>query len=158
MRRTIELLILVLCLGVLPAAAQSLLPGSLPGWTAGPISALLPAQASATQNTAVASAAAAEYGFVKGEQRTYSMGADSLQITLLQMKDPSGAYGEYSFLRTPDLAHADFTDHSSMSEQHALVLIGDVVLDVHGANLSRHVNDVKTLVAAVAAHAHQGPL
>ena len=158
MRRIVDLLILVLCLAVLPAAAQSILPDSLPGWNAGPISSLLSAQANSGQNAAVASAAAVEYGFVKGEQRTYSTGTDSLQIAVLQMKDPSGAYGEYSFLRTPDMIHADFTDHSSISDQRALILTGDVVLDVHGPNLSKHESDLKALVAAVAAHAHQGPL
>ena len=56
------------------------------------------------------------------------------------------------------MAHADFTDHSSMSEQRALILTGDVVLDVHGTNLSKHESDLKALVASVAAHAHQGPL
>ena len=34
MRRIVELLILVLCLAVLPAAAQSILPDSLAGWSA----------------------------------------------------------------------------------------------------------------------------
>ena len=92
MRRIVDLLMLVLCLGVLPASAQSILPDSLPGWSASPISPFAPAQANSGQNAAVASAAAAEYGFVKGEQRTYSTGADSLQIAVLQMKDPSGAY------------------------------------------------------------------
>jgi hypothetical protein len=158
MRRIVELLILVLCLAVLPASAQSILPDSLSGWSAGQTSAFLPAQASSAANAAVANAAAAEYGFVKGEQRTYSAGADSLQIAVYQMKDPSGAYGEYSFLRTPDMAHADFTDHSSMSDQHALILTGDMVLDARGANISKHQNDLKAIVAAVAAHAHQGPL
>ena len=158
MRRVIELLILVLCFAVVPAGAQSVLPDSLPGWTAGPDAPSTPAQASSADNTAVASAAAAEYGFVKGEQRTYSMRADMLQVAVYRMKDPSGAYGEYSFLRTPDMAHADFTEHSSMSDQRALILTGDAVLDVHGANLSKHVNDLKPLVAFVAAHVHQGPL
>jgi hypothetical protein len=158
MRRIVELLILLLCLAVLPASAQSILPNSLPGWSASPTSAFLPAQTSSAENAAVANAAAAEYGFVKGEQRTYSAGADSLQIAVYQMKDPSGAYGEYSFLRTPDMAHADFTDHSSMSDQHALILTGDMVLDARGANVSRHQNDLKAIVAAVAARAHQGPL
>ncbi len=41
MRRIVELLILVLCLAVLPAAAQSILPDSLAGWSAGPTSAFL---------------------------------------------------------------------------------------------------------------------
>jgi hypothetical protein len=158
MRRIVELLILVLCLAILPAAAQSILPDSLTGWSAGPTSTSVPSPANSAGNAAVASAAAAEYGFVKGQQRTYSMGADSLQVAVYLMKDPSGAYGEYSFLRTPDMVRADFTDHSSMSGQRALILTGDAVLEVHGANLSKHENDLKVLAASVGAQVHQGPL
>jgi hypothetical protein len=157
MRRIIALLTLVLSFAALPAAAQSILPNAVAGWRAGPAAASGPSQASSAENAAVANAAAAEYGFVRGEQRTYTAGADSLQVAVYQMKDPSGAYGEYSFLRTPDMAHADFSDHSSMSDQHALILTGDVVLDVHGANLSKHENDLKALVTSIAARAHQGP-
>lgn len=169
MRRAIELLTLALLLTSLaallaPAAnAQRILPDSLAGWTAAPTSAFTPAQANgpanaAPGNSANAAAAATEYGFVKGEQRTYTSGPDSLNVVVYQLKDPSGAYGEYSYLRTPDMPQADFTEHSSMSPQRALILTGDVVLDIQGTSLPRHVNDLNVLVAAVSAHTHQGPL
>ena len=53
------------------------------------------------------------------------------------MKDPSGAYGVYSYLRTPDMARANFTDHSSISGERALVLVGNLVLDVSRTTTSR---------------------
>jgi len=169
MHRTIELLMLALFLTAIPALsappadAQGILPDSLAGWTAAPSSAFSPAQANnpgnvPAGNTATAASAATEYGFVKGEQRAYTNGTDSLQAVVYQLKDPSGAYGEYSYLRTPDMPRADFAEHSSMSPQRALVLTGDVVLDIQGTNLPKHVNDIKALVVAVSPHAHQGPL
>ena len=57
---------------------------------------------------------------------------DALDVTLYKMKDPSGAYGEYSFLRTPDMPRADLAEHSSMSRDRALALVGNFVLDVAG--------------------------
>jgi hypothetical protein len=163
MRRFIELLILALFLTVLPASAQGILPDSLAGWSAGARTAVVPAQVIAQGNGPAvpavnAAATAAEYGFVEGEQRSYSMGTDSLQATVYQMKDPSGAYGEYSYLRSADMLRADFTDHSSQSPQHALILTGNLILDVQGTNLSKHANDLKALVAAVSASAQQAPL
>ncbi len=169
MRRTVEVLMLALFLTALTAVsarsvnAQGILPDSLSGWTAAPSSAFIPAQANnpgnaSTESAANSRAAAAEYGFLKGEQRTYTSGADALQVTVYQLKDPSGAYGEYSYLRTLDMPHADFAEHSSMSPNRALILTGDLVMDIQGANLPKHVNDIKALAVAVSAHAHQGPL
>jgi hypothetical protein len=63
-----------------------------------------------------------EYGFVSGEQAAYSRANQKLQVTLYRMKDPSGAYGLYSYLRSPDMLRADITDHSAMSRERALVL------------------------------------
>ena len=38
---------------------------------------------------------------------TYARGADeTLKLSLYKMKDPSGAYGEYSYLRAPDMPRA----------------------------------------------------
>ncbi len=105
-------------------------------------------------------AAQQEYGFVSGEQAAYS-GAnnnDKLQVTLYRMKDPSGAYGMYSYLRSPDLPRADITDHSAMSRERAVVLDGNLVLDIHGADLQRSGKDLNALVAAINPKAQQGPL
>jgi len=60
-------------------------------------------------------AIAAEYGFVSGEQCTYTRGNDSLETQLYVMKDATAAYGEYSYLRTPELPKAGLAEHSSMS-------------------------------------------
>jgi hypothetical protein len=118
MRRIVELLILVLCLGVLPAAAQSILPDSLAGWSAGPTSTFLPAQASSAENAAHGAKPPFQQSTAVRRAAHIPMRADSLQIAVYQMKDPSGLTAS-TFLRS-DMAHADFTDHSSMSDQHAL--------------------------------------
>ena len=99
-----------------------------------------------------------EYGFVSAEQAAYSRGKDTLQVTLYRMKDPSGAYGMYSYLRSPDMPRAAVTDHSAMSRERALVLDGNLVLDIRGADLQRSSGDLNTLVAAVNPKADQGPL
>jgi len=74
------------------------------------------------------------------------------------MKDPSGAYGLYSYLRTTDMPHADFTEHSSMSHEHALVLIGNVVVEVGGKDLPKNRAALKALVATVVPRAESGLL
>lgn len=152
MRRLILFLAAILFLGVLPAAAQAILPGDLPGWEDGGIPAVA-AFAEHSQTTVLG-----EYGFVSFDSHSFSRGADRLDAAVYKMKDPSGAYGLYSSLRTPDMARADLTDHSSTSRERALVLIGNLVLDVRGRDLTKLQPDLKSLVSSVAAHAQQGPL
>jgi hypothetical protein len=146
-----------------PSSAQGILPNSFGGWTGNaqaglnsPViyngdhvgSMLAAQQASARQ----------EYGFISGEEGTYVLGKNTLQVTLYRMKDPSGAYGLYSFLRSPDMAHATSGDHSVMSRERALLLAGNLVLDVRGADLQRYGQDLDALVASVTPKAEQGPL
>jgi hypothetical protein len=148
---------------VSPSSAQGILPNSFGSWTGNakaglnsPViyngdhvgSMLAAQQASARQ----------EYGFISGEEGTYALGKDTLQVTLYRMKDPSGAYGLYSFLRSPDMAHATSGDHSVMSRERALLLAGNLVLDVRGADLQRYGQDLNALVASVTPKAEQGPL
>lgn len=152
MRRLIIFLAAFLFLGVLPAAAQGIMPGSLAGWSD---SGLPPAASFPEQSQTIV---LSEYGFISFDSHSFSRGADRLDAAVYKMKDPSGAYGLYSFLRTPDMARADLTDHSSMSRERALALIGNLVLDVHGRDLTKIRPDLKSLVASVAAHAQQGPL
>ena len=162
MRRSIFLLTLGLFLSAIPASAQGILPSSFAGWTGDPqpgipapvvysdhIASMAAGQLAATQQ---------EYGFVSGEQAAYSRANEKLQVTLYRMKDPSGAYGIYSYLRSPDMLRADITDHSAMSRERALVLDGNLVLDIHGADLQRSGKDLNALVAAINPKAEQGPL
>ncbi|MGA7853636.1 MAG: DUF6599 family protein [Candidatus Acidiferrales bacterium] len=163
MHRSLWLLTILLVACAIPASAQGILPASFAGWTGTPqagVSAQPVANGDHAASTAASQQAAArqEYGFVSAEQAAYSRGKDTLQVTLYRMKDPSGAYGMYSYLRSPDMPRAAVTDHSAMSRERALVLDGSLVLDIRGADLQRWSGDLNALVAAVNPKAEQGPL
>jgi hypothetical protein len=104
----------------------------------------------------------AEYGFASSESVNYSRAAgnasESLQATVFQMKDPTGGYGLYSFLRNPGMESTDLSEHSAMSRERALILFGNLVLDVRGHDLSKARPDLKLLAGAVQGHAQGGPL
>jgi hypothetical protein len=163
MRRAILLFSALLILSTSSAFAQSVLPSSFGGWTATMRGNFAPEPNTTLDHGGVVSAAEAiaaarEYGFVSGEQGSYAQGSRTLQIQLYRMKDPSGAYGEYSYLRTPDMPRAGITDHSSMSRERALILVGNFVLDVRGTAVPDDAKDLNALVTAVTPRAHQGPL
>jgi hypothetical protein len=151
MRRTILLLAAALVFAASSANSQALLPSSFEGWTAasdGSPSSLdyLPAGASEQM---------IEYGTVEAERRVYTRGPDQLTVTLYRIKDPSGAYGAYSFLRTPDMASARLTEHSSLSRTRALALVGNLIVDVTGKELPSHQADLRALASGVAPHSDQ---
>lgn len=188
MRRHLPHLIAAVFVAAFSASAQtSFLPGGFDGWSAGSRGALQPPVVyNGDQVTSLTAqrtdAALKEYGFVSGEQATYTRGADSLQVTLYKLKDASGAYGEYFYLRdmetldpslfrmkdrtggsggyvsvrTPDLVRSNLSDYSAMSSDRALVLDGNLVLDIRGRNLQRLKPELKSLVASVVPHAQQG--
>ena len=102
--------------------------------------------------------AAKEYGFAGGEQASYTQGPQTLEVTLYKMKDPSGAYGEYSYQRVPGMERANLTDHSAITPDRALVLKGNLVVDIQGKSLTARAADLQALVNSVAQHAQDGPL
>ena len=140
-------------LALIPVSAQSILPASFAGWTADGASA----SAAAFKNPAT-DAVAHEYGIVSGEGAVYSRGRDILDVTLCRMSDPSGAYGLYSYLRSPDMSHSGPGDRSVISHHRAILLNGNLVLDVRGTDLERFGQDLNALVAAIAPKSEQGPL
>lgn len=162
MRRTTFLLAIVFCLAGIAAAAQQILPSSFDGWS-GTVQSGTPAatvkstdvHANEAQQQSVAMA---EYGFVSDESGSYKKGAAALQVTVYRMKDPSGAYGLLTYLRPPDMARAQFSKHSFLSENEALLLAGNLVVDVRGRNLRREESALKALLQQVSAHAEQGAL
>jgi len=163
MHRYLILSIAVLPLVCFPVAAQGILPNSIAGWAASAKGGLAPLashgedHAGSTQ-TAGAAAVLKEYGLLAGEQATYTSGSNTIEVTLYRMKDPSGAYGEYSYLRTSNMAQADLAEHSAMTRDHALVLLGNLVLDVRGRDLAKSKPELKALFTAVAPHAQTGLL
>jgi len=159
----LHILILSVCLFACATgvAAQGILPASFGGWAGSTKAEFTPpviyngdkVASSRAQNEA---AALKEYGFVGGEEGSYTHGPAALQVRLYKMKDPSGAYGEYSYLRSPDMPRAELAEHSCLSHERALVLIGNFVLEIRGRDLHRLIPDMKALVAKVTPRAEQG--
>jgi len=152
MRRLTSLPLAALVLAALPAFGQGILPPSISGWTSRGSTAN-PGSMDSAQ-----SGAFREYGYVSGETQSYVQANNRIDVALYKFKDPSGAYGAYSFLRQPDMAKADLTEHSSASSGRALALAGDLVLDIHADNIAGRKGQVKSLVSAVAQHAQDGLL
>ena len=151
MHRNLLRLIILAFFATLPAWGQSVLPSSFAGWSSNATQAFAPSETAAL-------AASKEYGFLSGARAVYTRGADTLNVTLYRMNDPSGAYGEYSYLRTEDMPRADLAEHSAISSHRALVLTGNLVLDVQGPDMPKLDSDLKSLVSAVASHAETGLL
>lgn len=142
----------VLLLATFPAFGQKILPHSFGAWTGTP-NVGMPAVPVAPQGILT------EYGWVSTESVSYAQpgnGSPSLQATVFEMKDPSAGYGLYSYLRTPDMVRADFTEHSTISSDRALVLEGNLVVDIEGSGLAKLTPGLKSLVATVATHAQGG--
>jgi len=167
MRSHTVFLLAILCLGASPAFGQSnhkggnqqVLPATFVGWNCTSRISLdlgRPHATVAGNPTAIA----AEYGFVSGEQCTYTRGNNSLEAQIYVMNDATAAYGEYSYLRTSDLPKADLGEHSSIAEHRALALDGNLVLDVFDAqdDLTKLESDLKALLRAISVHAEEGPL
>lgn len=161
--RAILLALCAVALGatLVPAQTpQAILPDDFAGWTASAHATFSSSQA-ANFEDAPAAAATDEFGFEGAAQATYTRGADSLHVTAYRMKDPSGGFGEYLYLRTPRMKPARLGERSSAAHGRALVLVGNIVLDVTGANLPASPNqndDLKALVAAVRPRAETGLL
>jgi hypothetical protein len=150
MRRLTGLSIAALLLNVLPASAQKILPATAAGWQnkGEPAISRAPAAQSILN----------EYGLVSSEENTFANGPQILDAIAFKLKDASGAYGLYSFLRVPDMQRATLTDHSSVSRARALILAGNLVLDVSGNDLSKLQPQLKALAASVASSAQDGSL
>jgi hypothetical protein len=141
----------------LPAGAQDFLPSSLPGWSAGP-AARRAAEAGLERLSYDWAPIFREYGAVSVESRSYERNGSKLAVTVHQMRDPTGAYGLFTFMRTEDLEGGKLGELSALSDTRALVAVGNLLLSVHGTNLTRLVGDLNGLVASLYPKARLGPL
>jgi len=139
----------------LPAAAQDL-PDQFGKWAADGPSIQLAVGATGANPDVLK-----EYGLQTMGQRTYAPAAspkgEKLEITAYHLKDSSGAYGLYSYLRESDMRRVNITEHSSLSSRRALILEGENVLDVAGKNLTPLAEDFKYLASAMAPKTDVGP-
>lgn len=128
--------LLRICLGLallsvaaIPAAAQGLLPPSFAGWTAGASATSIP-PAGLDSLLGAGASAFREYVVKSVEQRPYTEGPQTATITLYRLRDPSSAYGAYTFLRDSSLADTSLGSYSSASQNRALIVVGEMLLDV----------------------------
>jgi hypothetical protein len=136
--------------------AQGILPTGVEDMNSTPVTISTPANADWQQIAGPTAAALTEYGAQSAETRTYTHGANSLTVVVYTFQDTAGAYGAYSFLRTPDMAQANLTQHSSVSTNRALALTGNFVLQFDGKNVGKYGDAITLLVAQAGAHAHWG--
>src|SRR5580700_9090674 len=131
MRRLLRLLLGILCLTVAahPAAAQGILPSTFGAWTASAPSTIVP-PTGLDPLLGPDAAAFREYVVRSLEQRSYTQGAQTASITLYRLRDPSSAYGAYTFLRNDALSAADLGSYASASPDRALIVVGEMLLDV----------------------------
>jgi hypothetical protein len=112
-----------------PAAAQGLLPSSFAGWNAsGPPSTIPPTGLDSLLGQDAA--AFREYIVKSVEQRSYSQGSQTASFTLYRFRDPSSAYGAYTFLRNDSLSTVNLGSYASGSRDRALIVVGEMLLDV----------------------------
>jgi hypothetical protein len=121
----------MLCLVVaaFPAAAQGILPSTFSGWTAAAPSTLIPPTA-LDPFVGPDAPAFREYIVKSVEQRAYAQGVQTASVTLYRFRDPSSAYGGYTFLRNDALSDADLGSFASASHDRALIVVGEMLLDV----------------------------
>ncbi|HTV60643.1 MAG TPA: DUF6599 family protein [Verrucomicrobiae bacterium] len=130
--------------------AQNALPSSFGNWKeVGPTTA---ATAQPPESEAFH-----EYGIAGAEHATFQRGKDALDVTLWRFQDPTGGYGGYSYLRTSDMTRSNLTEHATYSENEALILVGNLVLQVNGKDMPKRMAGLADLLKAVQANAQAGP-
>src|SRR5882757_9487923 len=100
MKRFLRIVATILCFVAASrsARAQALLPASFAGWSATTPPSVTPA-AGLDPLLGGDAIAFREYVVESVEQRSYAQGAQTAAITLYRLRDPSSAYGAYTYLR-----------------------------------------------------------
>jgi hypothetical protein len=150
MRRLLPIGILFLIVIARPVAAQSVLPPSFAGWSASGPAALATSGSSSLEPLGGPDfAILREYSLKSTEMRAYAQGAQTAAISLYRFRDPSSAFGAYTFLRNDSLAAVELGSFGAASGDRALVVIGDFLLDVTGKPARPSNADLKQLVISI---------
>ena len=103
------------------------LPTAFAGWQ----------QASAPQVTANAAEAdpvygdlLREYGLTLFEGTTYTKPGRTMSVKAVLFKDASGAYGAFSFYKTPPMQREDIGDQAASNNLHVMFYRGNVLVEV----------------------------
>ncbi|MBI1749268.1 MAG: hypothetical protein HY234_07365 [Acidobacteria bacterium] len=125
------------------AASQELLPASLGDWATSRAVAAGPQEIEklAGEDAAILR----EYGVTGAEQRTYSRGGRTVEVTVFLFPDSTTAFGAFSFLRTDAVPAAVRTGTSGHRRKVERALLGNFILDFTGDGLEEQRNALKAL-------------
>jgi hypothetical protein len=131
MRRLLQIFLAILCFTVTAhqAAAQGVLPPSFSGWTSEAASTIVP-PTGLDPLLGADTPAFREYVVKSVEQRSYAQGSQTASINLYRFRDPSSAYGAYTFLSNDALSAVELGSYASASHERALIVVGEMLLDV----------------------------
>jgi len=156
MRKTFLLVLAMIFAGALSSRAQDLLPDTFGDWKAS-----APSQRYAPFQLAQLSPADAailqEYGVQSAEQRTYAHGAQTATVTLYRHRDPSSAYGLYTFYRSDALTPVDAGSFACASRDRALVVVGNFLIDVASPAAHTAETDLQALAKVISPQADPTP-
>jgi hypothetical protein len=159
MRKTLFVAVVVLCLGVAasPAArAQGLLPASFGAWSAA--SPAQPLSAADLEQTAGSDGPVLqEYKIEGGAHRSYAQAAETASVTVYHLADPSAAYGLYTFSRSDALAPIEAGSFGCASANRALIVVGNLLIDVTAPRARPSDADLKMLAQNLVAQADGSP-
>src|ERR1700691_1957709 len=128
MKRILLLCFGLLCLTVTPqrTSAQGLLPNSFGGWNASANSTFVPTNG-LDSLLGPDTSAFREYVVKSVEQRSYTQGSQTVSLTIYRLRDPSSAYGAYTFLRNETLSPIDLGSYASASHERAMIVVGEML-------------------------------
>lgn len=140
----------VLCalfLGAGAAYSQALLPGAFAGWmpadgakyTAAQVDQLFPGEAAILR----------EYGVEAAEQRAFRKAGETLTVTVVKFRDPTGAFGAFHLFLSPDVSPAHIAELSAAGDTQAIVAVSNLFVRVEGVNLTQRGEDLKALAASM---------
>ncbi|HVB99668.1 MAG TPA: DUF6599 family protein [Candidatus Dormibacteraeota bacterium] len=144
----------MLFLAVPPVAAQKVLPARFAGWqavAAGSSTATAPEPSPA--NAALFRACHQQ----SVEQQVYQRNGATITVTVHRLGDPSYGYSAYSLLRPAPVTDFRPTAHSAVGANEAMLLLGNLLVDISGQNLAADARDFTALAAQLKPHASDEP-
>jgi len=136
----------LLCLAGSLGAQSNLFPSAWGGLNAAESSTIPAAQ---LERTFAEHAVLRELGAQSAEQRTYRQDAHAVVVTALIFRDPTGAYGGFQLLSTPEMTPSNLAELGSISNQRALFAISNVLVQIEGAELNTRAGEIAPLLAAL---------
>ncbi len=139
----------------LPASAAPTLPANFGDWSEVP--------GTAQSTTAIEQFAGGAAPILRSggsdwaEQVVYQRQNARLTVTLYRLRDSTGAYSAYSFLRPADATGVKPIEHSAVAGTQATLLIGNMIVQVTGQDIAALGPALKELAAKTATEAPSGP-